>query len=163
MRCDEWALASLTYEMLAGENRFWRPISSALKRHRRRGAGAAVAVLGRAGPAVDDVIFFALDPDREERYATVADFAEELERSWRSEARRARLPSSSVTPTMRGRNRDRATCSVCAAPRAHHAAAAHGGGACGGALGSGRSRSWRSRPAADQRIRQPAVLGLSRS
>ena len=30
-------------------------------------------------PAVDDVIFFALDPDREERYATVADFAEELE------------------------------------------------------------------------------------
>ena len=31
VRCDEWALASLTYEMLAGENRFWHPISSALK------------------------------------------------------------------------------------------------------------------------------------
>lgn len=80
VRCDEWALASLTYEMLAGENPF---LASDLA-HAEDAIEDAELVLpslcwDELDPAVDDVIFFALDPDREERYATVADFAEELE------------------------------------------------------------------------------------
>lgn len=78
-RCDEWALAALTYEMLAGENPF-------LARDLERAEAAiedAELVLpslcwDELGEGADDVLFFALDPDREERYETVAEFAEEL-------------------------------------------------------------------------------------
>ena len=80
VRCDEWALASLTYEMLAGENPFLAPD---LERAEVAIEDAELVLPSlcwdELDPAVDDVIFFALDPDREERYATVADFAEELE------------------------------------------------------------------------------------
>ena len=80
VRCDEWALASLTYEMLAGENPF---LASDLDRAEAAIEDAELVLPSlcwdELDPAVDDVIFFALDPDREERYATVADFAEELE------------------------------------------------------------------------------------
>ena len=80
VRCDEWALASLTYEMLAGENPFLAPD---LERAEAVIEDAELVLPSlcwdELDPAVDDVIFFALDPDREERYATVADFAEELE------------------------------------------------------------------------------------
>lgn len=80
VRCDEWALASLTYEMLAGENPFLAPN---LERAEAVIEDAELVLPSLCwdglDPAIDDVIFFALDPDREERYATVADFAEELE------------------------------------------------------------------------------------
>ena len=80
VRCDEWALASLTYEMLAGENPFLAPD---LERAEAVIEDAELVLPSLCwdglDPAIDDVIFFALDPDREERYATVADFAEELE------------------------------------------------------------------------------------
>ena len=80
VRCDEWALASLTYEMLAGENPFLAPD---LERAEVAIEDAELVLPSlcwdELDPSVDDVIFFALDPDREERYATVADFAEELE------------------------------------------------------------------------------------
>lgn len=79
-RCDEWALASVTYEMLTAENPF-----------RAKDLDAAQAAIENAelvlpsvcwddlDPDLDDVLFYALDPDREERYASVSDFAEELE------------------------------------------------------------------------------------
>lgn len=79
-RCDEWALASVVYEMVAGENPF-----------RARTLDEAVDVIEQAelvlpslcmdglDSEADDVLFAALDPDREERYASVAEFAEELE------------------------------------------------------------------------------------
>lgn len=79
-RCDEWALASVTYEMLAGENPFFA--SDLFQAQEAIEDGELVLpslCWDELDPAVDDVIFFALDPDREERYATVADFAEELE------------------------------------------------------------------------------------
>ncbi|WP_270295296.1 serine/threonine-protein kinase [Eggerthella sinensis] len=80
VRCDEWALASLTYEMLAGENPFLAP-DLARAEDAIEDAELVLPSLcwDELDPAVDDVIFFALDPDREERYASVADFAEELE------------------------------------------------------------------------------------
>lgn len=79
VRCDEWALASVTYEMLMDDNPF--------RANDLRGAALAIEdaelVLTSVkrddvDPALDDVLFYALDPDREERYETVSDFAEEM-------------------------------------------------------------------------------------
>lgn len=80
-RTDEWSLASVAYEMLTGDNPF-----------RVSGLDAAVAAIENAelvlpslcwdnlDEQVDDVLFYALDPDRDERYDSVSDFAEELEK-----------------------------------------------------------------------------------
>lgn len=79
-RADEWALASLAYEMLTGENPFVAP---SLER-----AEAAIEDAELVLPSLcwdnmdadmDDVLFAALDPDREERYETVSEFAEAME------------------------------------------------------------------------------------
>ncbi|WP_143412170.1 protein kinase domain-containing protein [Arabiibacter massiliensis] len=79
-RCDEWALASVMYEMLAGENPFVAPD---LERAEAAIEDAELVLPSlcwdELDPAADDVIFYALDPDREERYDNVTDFAEELE------------------------------------------------------------------------------------
>ena len=80
IRCDEWALAALTYEMIARANPFFA--------QDLEGAKAAIydaelvlpsLCMEGLSPEADDVIFYALNPDREERYASVADFAEELQ------------------------------------------------------------------------------------
>lgn len=79
VRCDEWALASVTYEMLTGENPF-------LARDVRRAAARiqdAELVLPSLcwealDPSADDVLFFALDPDPDERFDSVKQFADEL-------------------------------------------------------------------------------------
>ena len=80
-RTDEWSLASVTYEMLTGDNPF-----------RADDLDQAEAAIENAelilpslcwdnlDEQVDDVVFYALDPDREERYASVADFAEEMDK-----------------------------------------------------------------------------------
>ncbi len=79
VRTDEWALASVVYEMLVGENPFRAPTLHA--------SMAAIDHAELALPsqywdsldeAADDIVFFALDPDPDERYETVTDFAEEL-------------------------------------------------------------------------------------
>lgn len=81
VRCDEWALASVTYEMLTGENPFLA--------HTLPQAQAAITDSELVLPSLcwdnlddqaNDVLFYALEPDREERYDTVADFAEEMEK-----------------------------------------------------------------------------------
>ncbi|RDB61423.1 serine/threonine protein kinase [Gordonibacter sp. 28C] len=80
-RCDEWALASVAYEMLAGENPF---IASDLSRAESAIEDAELVLPSLCwddlDPAADDVVFYALDPDREQRYDSVTDFAEEMER-----------------------------------------------------------------------------------
>ena len=80
-RCDEWALASVTYEMLAGENPF---VASDLSRAESAIEDAELVLPSLCwddlDPAADDVVFYALDPDREQRYESVTDFAEEMER-----------------------------------------------------------------------------------
>ncbi len=79
-RSDEWALASLTYEMLTGKNPF---IAPTLERAETAIEDAELVLpslcWGDMDTEMDDVLFFALDPDRDERYDTVADFAEALE------------------------------------------------------------------------------------
>ena len=87
-RCDEWALASLTYEMLTGTNPFMAPdlvkAESAIE-----DAELVLPSLCYEGldPEADDVLFYALDPDREERYDNVEDFAEEMTRFFGNSAR----------------------------------------------------------------------------
>ena len=80
-RADEWALASVTYEMLTGSNPF-----------RARGLDEAESAIENAelilpslcwddvDEQIDDVVFYALDPDRDERYESVSDFAEEMDK-----------------------------------------------------------------------------------
>lgn len=78
-RCDEWALASLTYEMITGSNPF---IAQNLSQARKKIEGAELVVpsmyLEEAHESVDDIMFCALDPNREYRYDTVAAFAHEM-------------------------------------------------------------------------------------
>lgn len=78
-RCDEWALASVTYEMLAGENPFLAPNLFQAQEAIEDGELVLPSLCwDNLDPAADDPLFYALDPEREERYETVADFAEEL-------------------------------------------------------------------------------------
>lgn len=79
-RCDEWALAAITYEMIAHDNPFVAPDLATAKRVVSE-AELVLPSLCMEGldEQVDDVLFYALDPDREQRYSTVADFAEELQ------------------------------------------------------------------------------------
>ena len=78
-RCDEWALASVTYEMLAGENPFLALNLFQAQEAIEDGELVLPSLCwDNLDPAADDPIFYALDPEREERYETVADFAEEL-------------------------------------------------------------------------------------
>lgn len=79
-RCDQWALASLTYEMISGENPF---MADSLE-----GAEDAIYDAELVIPSlcmegldldIDDIMFCALDPDPTERYDSVKDFATQLQ------------------------------------------------------------------------------------
>lgn len=79
VRTDEWALASLTYEMLSGSNPFK---ASTLARAEELIENAELVLPSLCwdtlDAAADDIMFNALDPDPDERYASVAEFADEL-------------------------------------------------------------------------------------
>ena len=80
-RCDEWALAAVTYEMLAGQNPF---LALDLDRAEAAIENAELVLPSlcwdELDSAADDVVFYALDPDREQRYESVTDFSEEMEK-----------------------------------------------------------------------------------
>lgn len=80
-RSDEWALASVVYEMLAGENPFKAKDLDAA----RVAIEEAELILPSLcweefgdDDGIDDIIFKALDPDVSERYKSVAQFARAL-------------------------------------------------------------------------------------
>lgn len=79
-RCDEWAFASLVYEMIADENPF---AAKNLKQAEGAIRNAELVLPSLCMPGIDeradDAIFRALDPDRDERFDTVADFADALQ------------------------------------------------------------------------------------
>lgn len=80
-RCDEWALASVAYEMLTGGNPFLAETLPAAERAVEDAELVLPSLCWDGLDAqVDDVLFYALDPDRDERYETVSDFAEEMEK-----------------------------------------------------------------------------------
>ena len=80
-RADEWALASVAYEMLTGSNPF-RVETLADAEAAIRDAELILPSLcwKDMDPQIDDVLFYALDPNRDERYASVVDFAEEMDK-----------------------------------------------------------------------------------
>ena len=80
-RTDEWALASITYEMLTGKNPF---VSADTLDEALALIDDAELVLPSLcwrglDARIDDVVFRALDPERDERYDSVAEFAEALQ------------------------------------------------------------------------------------
>jgi eukaryotic-like serine/threonine-protein kinase len=79
-RCDEWALASATYEMLAGENPFFAPDLQKAQEVIEDAELVLPSLCWDELPEqADDVLFVALDPDREERYESIEEFAGEME------------------------------------------------------------------------------------
>lgn len=79
-RCDEWALAALTYQLIAHENPF---IVDSLDKAEDAIYGAEIfvpsAFRSDIDESIDDILFCALDPDRENRYDTVKAFAKEVQ------------------------------------------------------------------------------------
>ena len=80
-RCDEWALAAMTYEMLTHHNPFLAAdLASAEELIEEAEIVLPSLTRDDLDSEADDVLFYALDPDRNERYDSIADFAEEMER-----------------------------------------------------------------------------------
>lgn len=80
-RTDEWSLAAVVYEMLTGDNPFRaRNLEEAEKAIEDAELILPSLCWEDLDEQVDDVVFYALDPEREERYASVADFAEEMDK-----------------------------------------------------------------------------------
>lgn len=81
VRTDEWALASLTYCLIAQENPFK---ASTLEEAQHILSTARVALPSACWeeivPEIDDVLLYALDPNPDNRYASIDDFAEEMDR-----------------------------------------------------------------------------------
>lgn len=79
VRTDEWALASLTYEMLMGENPFRAPDLRAAERA-IEDAEVVIPSIARldVGEELDEALFGALAIDREDRFESVALFADAL-------------------------------------------------------------------------------------
>lgn len=105
VRTDEWALASLTYEMLSGVNPY----------RAKDLAGAEVAIeearllppshFWDIDPKIDDVMMRALSPDMDERYPTLNDFADSLSPFLAdSKAGKKQLANIVVEGTTRERN-----------------------------------------------------------
>lgn len=79
-RCDQWALASLTYEMLTrGDNPFRAPtIDEALDTIYDAEIVIPSLCMDGVDEALDDAVFKALDPDKEGRYPSVHAFARDV-------------------------------------------------------------------------------------
>ena len=81
VRTDEWSLASVTYEMLVGSN----PFTASDLAHADQAITDAELVLPSLcwdglDESIDDVLFYALAPNKEDRYETVFDFQEEADK-----------------------------------------------------------------------------------
>lgn len=79
VRTDEWALASLTYEMLSGSNPFR---ANTLAEAEMVIEDAEIVLPSRCwdgmSEAVDDIMFTALSPDADGRFDTIAEFSKAL-------------------------------------------------------------------------------------
>lgn len=79
-RCDEWALASLAYEMISGANPF---LANSIPEAEDAIYDAELVIpslcMEGLDPAIDDVMFCALSPDPDERYASIKEFADQMQ------------------------------------------------------------------------------------
>lgn len=79
VRCDEWALASITYEMLTGTNPFFtNSFTSSLNAIYDNTIVPPSRYWQDLSPLLDDVLFKALSPDARNRYITVNEFRDFL-------------------------------------------------------------------------------------
>lgn len=79
VRTDEWALASLTYEMLTGSNPFFADDLDAAEEAIEEAELVLPSLCwDELDAEADEVMFCALDPDMDERYEDVAAFAAAL-------------------------------------------------------------------------------------
>ncbi|TJW10342.1 serine/threonine-protein kinase [Parvibacter caecicola] len=79
VRTDEWAVASLTYEMLTGTNQFIvDDLKDALPAIEDSELPVPSQMWDEAGDGLDDVVFAGLDIDPDDRYQTVEEFAQAL-------------------------------------------------------------------------------------
>lgn len=79
VRTDEWALASLTYEMLTGSNPFFADDLDAAEEAIEEAELVLPSLCwDELDAEADEVMFAALDPDMDERYEDVAAFATAL-------------------------------------------------------------------------------------
>lgn len=78
VRTDEWALASLTYEMLSGVNPFRAKTLEGAEKAIENAELVLPSVCWDVDESIDDVMFKALDPDLEERYGTITAFSKDL-------------------------------------------------------------------------------------
>ncbi|WP_296008945.1 serine/threonine-protein kinase [uncultured Adlercreutzia sp.] len=79
VRTDEWALASLTYEMLTGSNPFFAPDLDAAEEVIEDAELVLPSLCwDELDAEADDIMFTALDPEKDERFEDVAAFAEAL-------------------------------------------------------------------------------------
>ena len=79
VRTDEWALASLTYEMLTGSNPFFADDLDAAEEAIEEAELVLPSLCwDELGAEADEVMFAALDPDMDERYEDVAAFSAAL-------------------------------------------------------------------------------------
>lgn len=81
VRTDEWSLASVAYEMLVGSNPFTAPD---LARAEQAIVDAELVLPSLCwdglDESLDDVLFYALAPEKEDRYESVFDFQEEADK-----------------------------------------------------------------------------------
>ena len=81
VRTDEWSLASVTYEMLVGSNPF---TASDLARADQAITEAELVLPSLCwdglDESIDDVLLYALAPNKEDRYESVFDFQEEADK-----------------------------------------------------------------------------------
>ena len=79
VRTDEWALASLTYEMLTGSNPFFADtLADAEEAIEEAELVYPSLCWDELDEAADDIMFAALDPDMDERFDSIAEFSEAL-------------------------------------------------------------------------------------
>ncbi len=78
-RCDEFAFALVVYEMLTGRAPF---VASSLETSERLmdrfDVAAPSSLRTDISPEIDDVLFSAFDPNREERFETILDFLDAI-------------------------------------------------------------------------------------
>jgi len=94
-RSDQYALASVLYEMIAGEPPFRGPTPTATLMRRFGGPPQALRPIFDIPEAVERAIFRALEKEPAARYATVSEFLDALEGK---EAAPAAVPSPSSPP-----------------------------------------------------------------
>jgi serine/threonine protein kinase len=78
-RTDEWAFASVVYEMLCGTNPFRKKgIDASLKAIEQEAYEPPSSFRSDISPLIDDVVMCALSPRRDARFSRVADLTDQL-------------------------------------------------------------------------------------